>query len=94
MDFRQYIQYSNPNLPSILQNVISKEEFDKSRKYGKDKMKFAIFKNSIEHIITLLILYYGLLPKIWQTAGKITSYFNYDESYEVIFYFKFRFSKV
>jgi STE24 endopeptidase len=83
LDFRQYLKYSDKNIPKLLLNVITQEEFDKSRNYGKEKTMFAIIKKFIEHSITLYILYYSFLPYLWNKSEDILIHFGFSSNYEV-----------
>lgn len=70
VSLRQLATYSYPSPPPQLKDHVDQETFDKSRRYGKDKLQFSLFSLVYEWTLTATLIYLGAYSSIWQEAGK------------------------
>ncbi|KAJ3841940.1 peptidase family M48-domain-containing protein [Lentinula raphanica] len=81
---RQYPLYSKTSPPEALAPHISKEDFDKSQRYGKDKARFALFSKLFSQCVDSAMLQYGFYAWCWGAAGAILQKFGYGSDYEIL----------
>lgn len=70
--FNLYSVRNNNRIPEIFKDTLNKEEFEKSRRYTIDKIKFKILEIAIKTFITIFLLIY-IWPIIESFTYKIIS---------------------
>ncbi|XP_074033348.1 CAAX prenyl protease 1 homolog [Leptinotarsa decemlineata] len=69
---RQFSKAKNTNeLPPVLKNVMTKEDFEKSRQYSLAKLRFGFVKDAQNILVTSAVIYYGVLAHIWNYSYSI-----------------------
>ncbi|KAK7032425.1 zinc metalloprotease [Paramarasmius palmivorus] len=81
---RQYPLYSKTEPPPALASHISREDFEKSQSYGKDKAKFALFSKLFSQCLDSAMLQYGFYAWCWSAAGSILGKIGYGAEYEIL----------
>ncbi|KAM0795486.1 putative CAAX prenyl protease [Usnea florida] len=72
---RQYSVLQEKKPPKELEGEVSQEVFDKSQAYGRAKAKFGFVANLYGQLQNYGIIYYDLLPKLWDlTRVWLTQY--------------------
>lgn len=69
LSLRQYRILKQTKPPKVLEGEISKEAFDKSQAYGRAKAKFGFISGLYSQIQNYSIIYFDLLPKLWDLTG-------------------------
>lgn len=77
--------YSKTSPPDALAHKFEPEVFDKSQKYGRDKARFSIVSSAFNQILETGLLYFNVMPWVWNAAGNILSKYGYA-GYEVDLY--------
>lgn len=85
LNYREYKVTFNPKPPIVVQKEITQEQFVKSQKYTRDRLKYSLIRDTSELVKELVILHYNLLPQIWGLAAKIGSYLGGFKLFSGIF---------
>lgn len=83
VSLRQLATYSKTSPPPQLKSHVDQTTFDKSRSYGKDKLKFSLFTLIFEWSISATLIYLGAYARIWQAAGEGLNLAGYTKDSEV-----------
>lgn len=83
VSLRQLKTYSYPSPPPQLKQHVDQETYEKSRKYGRDKLQFSIFTQVFEWVLSAGLIYAGSYIRVWQAAGVIMSKMGYTTDSEV-----------
>ena len=94
LSFRQYGILQQKKPPQVLEGEISQEVFDKSQAYGRAKAKFGFFSGLFTQIQSYSIIYFDLLPRLWDLTGVwLTQYgrkgYQGEIIHTLIFFFSF-----
>ncbi|XP_017783980.1 PREDICTED: CAAX prenyl protease 1 homolog [Nicrophorus vespilloides] len=66
---RQYkVAKKTVTIPDALKGVMTKETFDKARKYSMAKNRFGLVKDTFSIIVSTATIYFGVLAYIWDYA--------------------------
>lgn len=84
VSLRQLATYSYPSPPTQLKDHVDQETFDKSRRYGKDKLQFSLFSMIFEWTLSAALIYLGAYSRIWQEAGNLMKVVGVKHDGEVI----------
>jgi STE24 endopeptidase len=85
--FRQYKLYALTEVPAAIRALIDlpKEKFIKSQQYNAAKSRFAFVSGAFELALSLAVLFFGVMPFVWQQALHVGSrLFGVDESNEIV----------
>ncbi|EEZ98057.1 CAAX prenyl protease 1 homolog [Tribolium castaneum] len=66
--------HATTEVPPELRNTMTKETFSKARLYMLAKSKFGMVKDTFSVIESTVIIYFGILPKIWDYAQSLNPY--------------------
>lgn len=80
---RQYPLYSKTEPPAALAHHLTKDTFQKSQTYGKDKAKFSFLSGIYRQVLDSVMIQYGMYAYAWRLAGKVIAHFGYGPQYEV-----------
>lgn len=69
LSFRQYQILKAKKPPQVLAGEIKQETFDKSQAYGRAKAKYGFWSGLYSLIPQLAIVYYDVMPKVWDLTG-------------------------
>lgn len=69
LSFRQYQILKAEKPPKVLAGEIKQETFDKSQAYGRAKAKYGFWSGLYSLIPQLAIVYYDVMPKVWDLTG-------------------------
>jgi STE24 endopeptidase len=78
LDYRNHLKYKTLQLPAKLANLVKEDVFIKSQKYNLDKSTFGFIEGFISHIMSLAILWYGVLPYIWYLSEQLIVPYGVD----------------
>lgn len=76
--------YSEPAPPATLKPHVTQETYEKSRIYGRDKLRFSIFSLIYEWALSAALLHAFAYARIWSAAGVVMAYLGYTNDSEVI----------
>jgi STE24 endopeptidase len=83
VSLRQLATYSLSSPPPQLKSHVDQTTFDKSRKYGKDKLQFSLFSMIFEWSVSATLIYLGAYSWTWQAAGRMLKAAGYHHDSEV-----------
>ncbi|CAG9316332.1 unnamed protein product [Blepharisma stoltei] len=87
VNLRQWKRYKIKTLPDELKAVATEEEFIKSQNYGFDKISFSMVKTYVSTLETILILYFNVIPYIWEKSHDFLLCFGLEgEIYQALAY--------
>ena len=69
LSLRQYQVLKRKKIPKELEGEISQEVFDKSQAYGRAKANFSFWSGIFGQVQNYAIIYYDVLPKLWDLTG-------------------------
>ncbi|KAJ7069123.1 metalloendopeptidase [Mycena amicta] len=70
--------------PAALKDHITQSQFDDSRKYTNDGIKFALIAGIYSQGVNSLLLHFGLHPWAWKVVGLAMTRMRYGVEYETI----------
>ncbi|QZE15683.1 M48 family metallopeptidase [Halosquirtibacter laminarini] len=65
----------NAPIPKSLQDLYSKEEYEKSQNYGKENNTIGIISNTFSTLITVILFYTGAFGALDQWIGQYTTHY-------------------
>lgn len=75
LSLRQYdVCKTTTGVPRELTGVMSDETFEKARLYSIDKQRFGMVKDAFTIVTSSVIIYYGVLAKVWAVSDNINPY--------------------
>lgn len=74
LTLRQYKVLSSKKLPTVLENEIDNETFEKTEKYAKSKAKFSIFTDIFGLVQKLAFIHFDMLPRLWNIGIQLSTY--------------------
>ncbi|KAF9972905.1 CAAX prenyl protease 1 [Actinomortierella ambigua] len=81
---RHYRCLRSKNLPKALNKIVTEDEFLKAQAYGRDKATFAFVNATWDTLQNTLILWYNVLPWVWDLAGQVMfKAAGYGPEYEI-----------
>ena len=84
IDWRQYKRLCNGKPPKILTEMkFNLEEFQKSRLYSLDKIKFSMVSNLYGTLQAILFIYFGVFSILWELSGYVLSQQTVVGSHEI-----------
>lgn len=83
VSLRQLATYSLSSPPPQLKSHVDQTTFDKSRRYGKDKLQFSLFTLIFEWSVSASLIYLGAYAWTWQAAGRMLNAAGYHHDSEV-----------
>lgn len=83
ISLRQLRTYSEPAAPATLQPHVSQETYEKSRDYGRDKLRFSIFSLVYQWILSASLIHVCAYARIWAAAGLVMHRMGYSVDSEV-----------
>ena len=94
LSLRQYGVLRHTKPPKVLEGEISQDVFDKSQAYGRAKAKFGFISGLYTQIQSYSIIYFDLLPRLWDITGVwLTQYgrrgYQGEIIHTLIFFFTF-----
>lgn len=78
LNIRQWKRFHVKTLPEELKSIESQEEFEKSQNYGLDKISFSMVKNYLSVMQKIIILYFNILPYVWDLCSDILLYYGIE----------------
>ncbi|KAG0222372.1 CAAX prenyl protease 1 [Actinomortierella wolfii] len=82
--FRHYRCLRSQVLPTPLKSIVTQEEFLKAQAYGRDKAKFGFVHATWDTLQNTLVLWFNVLPLVWDIAGQIMfKAAGYGPEYEI-----------
>lgn len=78
------IYNDSKTVPSELSGVVDQETFDKARLYNLDKSNFGFWSGLWNQLLTLLILWFGGIPFLWNISENILKNYGYGNNYEIL----------
>lgn len=76
LQIRQYKVVKNAQVPDFFKDKITKEEYEKTKKYNLEKLQFSIFCLIFSFIQMLITLKFEILQKIYFKVTQIFSFTN------------------
>jgi STE24 endopeptidase len=70
-------------VPKQLESVVPEETFIKAQEYGLAKSKFAFITGAVAFVQTVIILWFGLIPWLWDVSVGILVFLKMKTTYEV-----------
>jgi len=83
LDLRQHFKYRE-KMPSLLMGIVDKLKFEEAQEYGYDKSVFHLVHSAFNQLLNMCILFFGVLPLLWELAGNILSIFDFSHDYEIL----------
>jgi STE24 endopeptidase len=65
LELRQRRRFYEKTIPKEVEHAINQEKFNKNQAYGLDRSTFSLIQDNFNLIHTLLILFLGLIPFLW-----------------------------
>jgi len=84
LDFRQHIKLCEKERPTKIVDIVSEEKFEKAQAYGRDKSAFAFFRGAVSMLEGSAILWYGMLPFVWNYSTNLLESWGYGKEYEIL----------
>ncbi|KAI8969992.1 peptidase family M48-domain-containing protein [Mycotypha africana] len=69
LNLRQHRRYLLRDRPTELADIVTAEDFKKAQAYNLDKSRFGFIVGLYKQIETVLIIYYDVLPTLWNISG-------------------------
>lgn len=69
--WRQYQLYSLTTPPAALEKHVSMDDFHKSQRYGRDKMRFSLVSDAVMHVVNVLGVVYNLTAHTWAWSEEL-----------------------
>jgi len=97
LDWRQHKRFDQKKRTKELESLVSQEDFIKSQAYGHDKSSFGFVRGTIDHVLSVLMLWYRVYPLMWEWAGSIVAHYvsdfgpEYEVSQSLVFVYLFYF---
>ena len=94
LSLRQYGYLRQTKPPKVLEGEVSQEIFDKSQAYGRAKAKFGFVSSFYTQLQSYAVIYYDILPKLWDLTGVWLIKYGYmgyqgEIVHTLIFFFTF-----
>ena len=71
VSWRQYRMYSRTAPPPALAGHVSADDFRKSQRYGRDKMRFSMVSDAVMHVVSLVSVNYNASAHMWGWGGEL-----------------------
>lgn len=71
VSLRQLRTYSRSAPPAALKPHVEQATYEKSREYGRDKLRFSIVSMVYEWALSAALLHVGAFARIWTAAGTL-----------------------
>lgn len=84
LECRQLVCLRKTSLPAALQGVIKEDTFQKSRAYSLDKWNFSMVKSTYSLIEGVVIIWYELLPLLWNWTLVPLAAMGLTAEYEIV----------
>lgn len=85
VSLRQLRTFHKETPPSALKQHVTQETFDKSRAYGREKLRFSIVSLVYEWALSAALIWMCAYARVWSAAGVLLSKFGFTHSGEVRF---------
>jgi len=83
IDLRQYWRFKATERPSNILGLITEENFKKAQEYQKEKMEFHLFTTFNDFVTQLVVIYFFIVPYVWNKSGEILTKIGLDGNSEV-----------
>lgn len=71
-------------IPTDIRDVMTEDAFNKARLYGMDKMRYKMYKNIFNIVLSSVMLYYGWLSLAWSSSIGVLNYLQFGVTYEIV----------
>ena len=71
VSWRQYRMYRRTAPPPALAGHVSADDFRKSQRYGRDKMRFSMVSDAVMHVVSLVSVNYNASAHMWGWGGEL-----------------------
>ncbi|PWN88181.1 hypothetical protein FA10DRAFT_303170 [Acaromyces ingoldii] len=83
VSLRQLRQYRKPAPPPTLAPHVSLETFEKSRAYGRDKLRFSLVTMVLEWALAATLISLHAYARVWNVAGHVMTLLGYKSDGEI-----------
>ena len=84
VSLRQLATYAYTAPPPQLKAHVDQETFEKSRRYGRDKLRFSLFTLVFEWALSATLIHLGAYSRIWAAAGTLIARVGHKGDGEVV----------